>query len=341
MSRKFVHILAARPNFIKANSIIKELKKRGQKNILVHTNQHYDYLMSKIFFEQLTIPEPDYHLCVGSSSHAVQTADALVKIEEVLVEEKPDYVIVYGDVNSTLAGALAAAKLGIKVIHIEAGCRSGDLNMPEEVNRLCVDSFSTLYTCTEQSAYDELIKRRVPKESICLAGNTAIDALHSITTIPLQDEPYYIATFHRPFNVDYPERVDKILSSLNSFSRKVILPTHPRLKKNIKKDYPNIVLIDPLGYHEFISYIKYSSGVISDSGGIQCETCFFNKPLLTVRPTTEHKITLEYCNKLVSIDEIQEKNFITNLENTTPEIWDGNAGKRAVKFILNYDSRNS
>lgn len=338
MSKKFVHILAARPNFIKAISIIKELECRDQKNVIVHTNQHYDYLMSKIFFEELDIPEPDYHLSVGSGSHAKQTADALVKIEEVLIKEEPDYIIVYGDVNSTLAGALAAAKLGIKVIHVEAGCRSGDINMPEEVNRLSVDSFSTLYTCTEPSAYDELIERQVPSDRICLAGNTALDALYTFDVNAKMVEPYYLATFHRPFNVDDPIKLEKILNKLNSFSHKVIIPAHPRLKKNVTKEYSNIKFIDPLGYHEFISYIKYSEGVVSDSGGIQCEASFFHKPTLTVRPSTEHKITLDLYNQLIEPEEIAESRLVSSKLKPLPLFWDGNAGKRVVNFILNYDN---
>lgn len=337
----FVHILAARPNFIKANSIIAELNKKGLRNIIVHTNQHYDYLMSKVFFEELDIPEPDYHLSVGSGSHAKQTADALVKIEEVLIKEKPKYVIVYGDVNSTLSGALAAAKLGIKVIHVEAGCRSGDIKMPEEINRLSVDSFSTLYTCTEPSAYKELTDRLIPKERICLAGNTALDALYTSCINDKKIDPYYLATFHRPFNVDDPVKLEIILDKINSFKHRVIIPAHPRLKKNILKEYNNIDFIDPLGYNEFISYIKYSEGVISDSGGIQCEASFFHKPTLTVRPSTEHKITLDLYNRLVEPEDINENLLLKAEEKPIPNLWDGNAGKRVAKFILNYDSQNS
>lgn len=337
----FVHILAARPNFIKANSIIAELNRKGLKNIIVHTNQHYDYLMSKIFFEELDIPEPDYHLSVGSGTHAKQTADALVKIEEVLIKEKPKYVIVYGDVNSTLSGALAAAKLGIKVVHVEAGCRSGDIKMPEEINRLSVDSFSTLYTCTEPSAYKELTDRLIPKERICLAGNTALDALYSSCINDKKIDPYYLATFHRPFNVDDPVKLEIILDKINSFKHRVIIPAHPRLKKNILKDYNNIDFIDPLGYNEFISYIKYSEGVISDSGGIQCEASFFHKPTLTVRPSTEHKLTLDLYNRLVEPEDINEDLLTKAEEKSIPNLWDGNAGKRVAEFILNYDSRNS
>ena len=334
----FVHILAARPNFIKANSIIRELNERGYKNILVHTNQHYDYLMSKIFFEELNIPEPDYHLSVGSGTHAKQTADALVKIEEVLIKEKPKYVIVYGDVNSTLAGALAAAKLGIKVIHVEAGCRSGDITMPEEVNRLSVDSFSTLYTCTEPLAYKELTDRLIPEERICLAGNTALDALYTFDIEDKKNEPYYLATFHRPFNVDNTIRLETILNKLNNFSHKVIIPAHPRLKNNITKEYSNIKFIDPLGYHKFISYIKHSKGVVSDSGGIQCEASFFHKPTLTIRPSTEHKVTLELYNELIEPEEIEESRLVSSKLKSLPKFWDGNAGKRVVNFILNYDN---
>jgi len=339
---RIVHIVAARPNFIKAAPIIREFENNGHKNIIIHTNQHYDYKMSKIFFEQLDIPTPDIHLGVGSSTHAKQTADAMISIERELVGLDVDYVVVYGDVNSSMAGALAASKLNIPIVHIESGCRSYDNTMPEEVNRKIIDTISSILICTEQSAYENLIKSGFDKKSIYVAGNTAIDSMYELKFDDVGDMgyDYYLATFHRPFNVDDPLVLDSILSKFEEFSLPVIIPAHPRLKKNVTKDYKNIIFKNPLGYVEFISYIKGSSGVISDSGGVQCECGALSKPLLTLRPSTEHLITLDYGNKLIGLDDLDESSFLTYFSTQTPTEWDGNASKRAVEFILNYDTQN-
>ena len=338
MSKLFVHIVAARPNFIKAAPVVEELKLAGQDNYIIHTNQHYDYEMSKVFFEELEIPEPDAHLGTGSGTHAEQTASSLLAIEKELLEVEPDYVVVYGDVNSSLAGALAAAKLNIPVIHIESGCRSFDDSMPEEVNRKMIDSISTILTCTEDSAL-----RNLPEDSNAIVvGNTAIDSIYNLQHgEPLIEGDYYLATFHRPFNVDDSDKLHSILSRLNKFSHKVVIPAHPRLKKNIRNEYSNIEFTSPVGYASFINYIRNSKGVVSDSGGIQCEAAYYRIPLLTVRPSTEHLFTLNFTNRLVSVDGISEDNFISYDSFHLPFEWDGNAAKRAVKYILEYDSRNS
>lgn len=329
------HVLAARPNFIKAAPVVNELNKKGHSNYIIHTNQHYDYLMSAVFFSELFIPEPDAHLGIGSGSHAEQTAQALIAIEKELIKNTPDYVIVYGDVNSTISGALAATKLNIPVVHIESGCRSFDDSMPEEINRKVVDSISTLLTCTEKSALENI--KHIDPNRICLVGNTAIDSLYNLRDTPIKETfDYYLATFHRPFNVDNVENLNNILKKLNDFSHPVIIPAHPRLKKNIKRDYNNIIIKEPLGFHDFIGHIKNSKGVVSDSGGIQCETCFYNKPLITVRPSTEHPMTLKYGNRLSSIDNISEDYFRDNFIKSTPMEWDGNSSKRVVKFIEDY-----
>ena len=328
---KIVHILAARPNFIKAAPVIEALHKH--KNIIVHTNQHYDFEMSKIFFQDLDIPEPDYHLGIESGTHGEQTGKGIIEIEKVLIDTTPVIVIVYGDVNSTLAGAIAAIKMNIPVYHIESGCRSGDLSMPEEVNRIMVDSISTQLFCTEESAYNNLKQKNAH-----LVGNTAIDTLHNIqdkiwdVTNP---DLYYLCTLHRPFNVDVPSRLDSILTKLNSLDKKVIVPTHPRLNKNIinKSLYTNIKFIDPLGYIDFISYIKGCSGVITDSGGVQCEAAFFKKPTLTLRSSTEHLITLSHGNQLGDIEDIKPFTFKDIILNDLPYEWDGTAAKRIAKII--------
>lgn len=333
---KIVHIVATRPNFIKASPIIREFENKGHENVIIHTNQHYDYKMSERFFEQLDIPTPNIHLGVGSSTHAKQTADAMISIERELVDLDVDYVVVYGDVNSSMAGALAASKLNIPIIHIESGCRSYDNTMPEEVNRKIIDTISDILICTENSAYENLIKSGFDEKSIYVAGNTAIDSIYELAFNDMSgiDYDYYLATFHRPFNVDDPIILDSILSKLEDFSLPVIIPAHPRLKKNLSRDYKNIIFKEPVGYTEFISYIKRSSGVISDSGGVQCECGVLSKPLLTLRPSTEHLITLDYGNKLIGLDELDESSFPIDFSTETPTEWDGNASKRAVEFIL-------
>ena len=287
---QIAHILAARPNFIKAAPLVAKLTANGHNNVIIHTNQHYDFAMSKIFFQDLNIPNPDYNLGIKSGTHGSQTGRAIIEIEKVLKEITPDCLIVYGDVNSTLAGAIAAVKLNIPIYHIEAGCRSGDMTMPEEVNRIMVDSISTKLFCTEKSAYDNLNTKNA-----YLVGNTAIDTLHQIKNKLLNiASEYYLCTLHRPFNVDSKSKLHVILDKLNKLDSLVIIPTHPRLKNNLgTKKYKNIKFIDPLGYLKFISYIKSSKGIISDSGGIQCEAAFFQKPTLTLRPSTEHLITLD------------------------------------------------
>ncbi len=332
----YAHIVAARPNFIKAAPLVKELSNKGYSNVIIHTNQHYDYKMSKIFFQELDIPEPNYHLGIKSGTHAQQTGNSLIEIEKVLLKEQPKALIVYGDVNSTLAGALAAVKLHIPIFHIESGCRSFDKKMPEEVNRILIDNISDLLFCTEQSACDNLVSEGFNQNKIKLVGNTAIDTLHRINLNKTINKDYYLCTLHRPFNVDNKNTLHKILSKLNKLSKKVIIPAHPRLKNNIISTYNNIEFIEPLGYLDFISFLKHSKGVISDSGGIQCEASFLNVPLLTLRPTTEHLVTLKRGNTLVNIN--QNFTFNPSKYTDTPFIWDGNASKRIVNIIKNYDT---
>ena len=239
MTYKYAHILAARPNFIKAAPVIEELSEKGHENIIIHTNQHYDYKMSKIFFQELNIPEPNYHLGIKSGTHAQQTGNSLIEIEKVLLKEKPKALIAYGDVNSTLAGALAAVKLHIPVFHVESGCRSFDKTMPEEINRIVIDNISDLLFCTEQSACDNLINEGFNKDKIKLVGNTAIDTLHKIDLNKTINEDYYLCTLHRPFNVDDKDILHKILTKLDNLNKKIIIPAHPRLKNNLTYTYNN------------------------------------------------------------------------------------------------------
>lgn len=339
MKNKYIHILAARPNFVKAAPVIRELADNGCVNIIIHTNQHYDFKMSQVFFQDLDIPEPNYHLGIGSGTHAYQTGHTMIEVEKILMVEKPKAVIVYGDVNSTLAATLAAVKLQIPVYHIEAGQRSGDRAMPEEVNRVLVDHCSTLLFCIEAEAINLLAEEGI-SGNCELVGNTAIDSLCRVEnliatkSVPQQSD-YYLATLHRPFNVDNPGTLNTILQRLDAFDKLVIIPAHPRLKQNLTKQYKNINIIDPLGYMEFLAYINNSSGVISDSGGVQCEVCFLRKPLLTVRPSTEHLITLEYGNTLVpEIQNLSPDLFVKKPYFQRPKVWDGQASKRIVEKII-------
>ena len=338
---KLVHIVAARPNFIKAAPLVDALNLAGFENIIVHTNQHYDYKMSQIFFQELDIPEPKYHLGVKSGTHAEQTGNALIEIERVLNIESPNAVVVYGDVNSTLSATLAAVKLLIPIIHIEAGQRSGDKTMPEEINRILTDHCSTMLMCAEPQVLDYLKSENL--ENYELVGNTAVDCLHRIVPFlkdkksPIDGE-YYVCTLHRPFNVDDPNKLHQILSKLNNFDKPVILPAHPRLKKNLNSTYDNIQFVDPMGYVDFVNHIKHSHGIISDSGGIQCEAAFWSKPIITLRPNTEHKTTLNMGNVLCpNIEELSVDKFPKlNTTNKLPWWWDGNASKRVVEQIKKY-----
>jgi UDP-N-acetylglucosamine 2-epimerase len=337
---KLIHILAARPNFIKAAPVIKALNEANFYNLIIHTDQHYDYKLSEIFFQELAIPEPNYHLGVKSGSHAYQTGKSLMDIEEILLTETPEAVVVYGDVNSTLAGALAAAKLHIPVFHIESGCRSFDRKMPEEINRLIVDQISELLFCTEESARHNLLNEAYDSKKIFVVGNTAIDSLQSVMNmIQNKSNPYnfkyYLATLHRPFNVDNPFTLEEISTQLNNFPHPVVIPTHPRLKNNIKREYSNLIFIEPLGYLDFLTYMFYSEGILSDSGGVQCEASVLKKPLLTIRPTTEHLLTLDYSNKLVSSKELTPTLF-KSINYDCPLEWDGNASKRIANIIKEY-----
>jgi UDP-N-acetylglucosamine 2-epimerase len=330
----FVHVLAARPNFIKAAPLINEISRNGYKNIIIHTNQHYDYLMSKIFFGDLNIQEPDYHLGIKSGTHAEQTGRAMIEIEKILIKIKSKFLIIYGDVNSSLSGAIAGAKLNMKIIHVESGCRSFDKSMPEEINRILIDNLSDLLFCTEESAYKNLFNNSFNKNSFFNVGNTAIDTLANIKINSRKHNfKYYLCTLHRPFNVDDINKLDVILEKLNQFDYKVIIPAHPRTMKKINKNYNNLLFIEPLGYNDFISLLKYSEGVISDSGGVQCEASFLGKPMLTLRKSTEHLITLKYGNKLIDVNELNYKNFKTIRTKLIPKEWDGNASKRIVKRI--------
>jgi UDP-N-acetylglucosamine 2-epimerase (non-hydrolysing) len=336
---------------------------------LVHTGQHYDEKMSDLFFRQLNIPEPNINLEVGSASHAVQAARIIERFERVCLEQKPDLVMVVGDVNSTAACTFVAAKLHIKTCHYEAGLRSGDRNMPEEINRLVTDSITDLFFTTSADADENLSKEGVPKEKIHMVGNLMIDSLvkylklskkiklnlktlddKSIETgKDLYKGKFGIMTFHRPSNVDEDTALEKLVNIWCETSKIIplIFPIHPRTLKNIKKfqlyekimQCPNIYVTGPIGYLEFINLLKNAAFAITDSGGIQEEATYLNIPCLTVRPNTERPITIwEGSNKLIKVDEIEgEVNEILDgngKSGSIPKFWDGKSSNRIAQIIL-------
>ena len=347
MKYKIVIVAGARPNFMKIAPIIHELKLR--KNIeytLVHTGQHYDQDMSDIFFTQLDIPVPDINLDVGSGSHAIQTALIMERFEKVCIKEDPDMLLVVGDVNSTMACSLVAAKMGIKIAHYEAGLRSFDKSMPEEINRMVTDSICDYFFTTCQDATDNL-KSEGKTDNVFFVGNVMIDTLINQTMpIPLDlNNKYVLVTLHRPSNVDDVYNFHAIMDELLEISNKipVIFPMHPRTYKNLRdtkyiNNESDLHCTGPEGYNEFLELQWNATAVITDSGGIQEETTYLNVPCLTLRDSTERPITItEGTNKLITVSDIvYEVNEILNGNGKIGKIplgWDGRAAGRLVDVI--------
>ena len=329
----FLHIVGARPNFPKVKPLMEEMRKNGIPQKLLHTGQHYDYLMSKVFFSELNIPVPDFHLdgCLGKT-HAEQTGNMMIELEKVFEGLKPKAIIVYGDINSTLSASLSATKLHIPVIHIEAGCRSFDKKMPEEINRVIVDHISDYLFCTDSYSVKNLNKEGI-KENVYLSGNLMIDTLK---TLVIEDKPMsnVLLTLHRPSNVDDRNKLFKILGDINSLEEKVIFPAHPRVNKIIgDKKFNNINVVEPMGYVEFITNLKNCKYVISDSGGVQCEASVLNTPMITLRDTTEHLDTIKYGTNTLCVDSSELKTIPLKTSNHSPEIWDGKSAKRIVEVL--------
>lgn len=337
--------------------VFNALKKYHTDQVIVHTGQHYSANMSDIFFKQLKIKIPDVNLHVGSGSHAVQVADIMREFEPVVLKLKPDLVLIYGDVNSTLAASLVCAKLSISVGHIEAGLRSWDLTMPEEINRLVADRLSTFFFITSPEAKNNLIHEGVNKKNIYFVGNTMIDTLNSFlsnikknsgSTIPFSS--FGVVTIHRPSNVDNLAQLKKIVIALNKIAKKIplIFPVHPRTAKQLVKikgvvlDKKKIKLMEPLGYLEFLRLVYSSKMLITDSGGIQEETTFLKIPCLTLRNNTERPITVSKGSNILigdnfkllekSVDQILVGKFKTG---KIPIKWDGRAAERIAKIIIN------
>jgi len=362
MKKKIFIITGARPNFMKIAPLMREFRKHKKRFdiLLVHTGQHYDFEMSGAFFKDLNIPKPDIYLGVGSASHAAQTAEIMIVFEKVVLKEKPNLVVVVGDVNSTLACSLVASKLNVKVAHVEAGLRSFDRAMPEEINRTITDSLSEYLFVSEESGLRNLKREGISSKKVHFVGNIMIDTLlHSMPLVnecniakklDLSRNKYCVMTLHRPSNVDSKESLLEIYDILEVISQqiKIVYPIHPRTKKMIKKykllkkfnDLKALLIIDPLGYIDFIRLVKESKFVLTDSGGIQEETAVLRVPCLTMRKNTERPVTIEKgTNILVGRNKQRILETINKIlqgkqkNARTPKFWDGETAKRIVKVL--------
>jgi UDP-N-acetylglucosamine 2-epimerase (non-hydrolysing) len=348
---KILNVVGARPNFMKIAPIVEEMKKAPDLNgLLVHTGQHYDEGMSDVFFRDLGIPVPDVHLGVGSGTHAEQTARVMVEFEKVCVREKPDLVVVVGDVNSTMACTIVAAKLLIPVAHVEAGLRSFDRAMPEEVNRLVTDALADLLFTTSRDADENLKREGVDPKKIHFVGNVMIDTLlkHRKKAAELKmDKPsqYALVTLHRPSNVDDPAVLRSILEALEEISKAipVIFPIHPRTAKRVAEfglSMNGIRTMDPLGYLEFLNLTSTATVVLTDSGGLQEETTILGIPCLTLRYNTERPVTIsDGTNIMVGPHKGRILDAFRRISNGDwrpagpPEYWDGHAAERIIRVI--------
>jgi UDP-N-acetylglucosamine 2-epimerase (non-hydrolysing) len=367
---KIINVVGARPNFMKVAPMVAAMKKRPTEflPLVVHTGQHYDASMSDAFFGDLDLPEPDVHLGVGSGSHAVQTAAVMERFEPVVLKEKPDWVIVVGDVNSTIACALVCVKLGIKVAHVEAGLRSRDRSMPEEINRLLTDQIADLLFTPSSDADENLLAEGIPVERIKFVGNIMIDSLFENlerarqkqikATLGLKEREYAVLTLHRPSNVDDRETFVSILSALEKISSSlpIVFPVHPRTRKTIAEfelgeriaATENLRLIEPLGYLDFLNLYSTARLVLTDSGGIQEETTALGIPCLTLRENTERPITVEMgtnvivgtdANKIVS-EAMRVLNSSNEIHLPPPPLWDGHTADRILAVLQKVSLHN-
>jgi UDP-N-acetylglucosamine 2-epimerase (non-hydrolysing) len=357
MGIKILVVLGTRPEIIKMSPIIGELERSAVNFSILHTGQHYSYTMDQIFFEQLGLPNTKYNLGVGSGTHAEQTGKMLIGIEKIILIEQPDVVLVEGDTNTALAGALAAIKLGIKVGHVEAGLRSYDREMPEEINRIIIDHCSDLLFAPTKRSLQILLGEGIPNNKIFVTGNTIVDATYKhleiskkkdniLLKLGLTERDYFLATIHRQENVDNEERFKKILKGLEmveeKFGSDIVYPIHPRARKqakvfNIKIE--GLRLIDPLDYLSFLQLENNAKLVFTDSGGVQEETCIMKVPSVTLRDNTERPETLEVGSNTLSGTNPNEIIKKTEQMLRTERTWvnpfgNGNAGKRIVQVLL-------
>jgi UDP-N-acetylglucosamine 2-epimerase (non-hydrolysing) len=358
---KVLLIVGARPNFMKMAPLYFAMRETpALEPVIVHTGQHYDYVMSQAFFEDLELPEPNYFLESGAGTHAEQTGKIMMQFEKVLLQEKPDLVVVFGDVNSTLACSLTAKKMLIPVAHVEAGLRSFDETMPEEINRRVTDTVSDLLFTPSPDADENLRHEGVGDGRIRRVGNIMIDSLIAILDridasqeaktlqqYGLSEDAYTLVTLHRPSNVDAPDSLRSIMAYLYRLSRKVpvVFPMHPRTRKNIQgfgidSQFSDAFrIIEPVRYREFITLQKNACFVLTDSGGIQEETTFLGLPCLTLRPNTERPITIvEGTNELVDMDSVEKHSDLILAgdwkQGHIPDLWDGHTAERIVRALL-------
>jgi UDP-N-acetylglucosamine 2-epimerase (non-hydrolysing) len=345
-----LHVVGARPNFMKVAPVMRALEDRGAAQTLVHTGQHYDANMSDVFFTQLGMAAPDVNLDVGSGSHAVQTAEIMTRFEPVLLEHNPDVVLVYGDVNSTVAAALVCSKLGVRLGHVEAGLRSFDRAMPEEINRLLTDQLADLLFTPSEDGDVNLQREGIPLEKIHRVGNVMIDTL--VRLLPAAEKAngmpgrYALVTLHRPSNVDSRERLREIVKSLMEIQNEVdvVFPVHPRTRDRLAElalDTGRLRLLGPLPYIEFLALQRRAAVVITDSGGIQEETTFLRVPCLTLRTSTERPITVSIgSNVLVGGDLARLREETSRVlrgqakQGGVPPLWDGQAAERIADIVM-------
>jgi UDP-N-acetylglucosamine 2-epimerase (non-hydrolysing) len=354
---RIAYVVGTRPNFVKTAPVIGAMRERHPegRHAIVHTGQHYDRLMSEVFLEELGVPAPDHMLEVGSGSHAVQTARTMERLEPVLAEERPDLLVVPGDVNSTLAAALTAVKMGIPVAHVESGLRSFDLTMPEEVNRIVTDRFSRYLFLHSEEASENLRAEGIPEERMQMVGNTMIDTLVALeerfraagAAAGLGVEPgsYALVTLHRPALVDGELLAETVvqLAALAS-QMPVVFPVHPRTRKmmaGMETDHPGLLLSEPLGYLEFLSLLADAGAVLTDSGGIQEETTYLGVPCFTLRANTERPVTVRAgTNTLLGLDPAAIAGIPAALAaggkapSEPPPLWDGGAAERVADVLL-------
>ena len=361
---KIICVVGARPNFIKAAPVVEALRKWPRAQVrLIHTGQHHDQGMSKVFFEELGLPMPDVDLQVGSGSHGEQTGLIMIRFEAVLKEERPDLVIVFGDVNSTVAASLCAAKLGIRVAHVEAGLRSFDRSMPEELNRVVTDHLSDYLFVTERSGQENLLREGISQDQIFFVGNVMVDTLlkHRDRArqsgmrekLNLSAESFGVLTLHRPSNVDDPKTLEEILDTISEVGKElpIVFPCHPRTRQQLDrsrskhvhdmtKKTSGLIVVEPLGYMEFLSLISEARLVLTDSGGIQEETTVLGVPCLTLRENTERPVTVaQGTNVLVGNNPYRILTAVSKVLNggcpkgRVPDLWDGKAAERIVDIL--------
>ncbi len=349
---KLLHIVGARPNFPKLAPVYRAAARAGVDQVVVHTGQHYDEAMSGSFFRELGIPAPDVNLEVGSGSHAAQTACIIERFEPVLLQHRPDWLVVYGDVNSTMATAVVAAKLGVRIAHVEAGLRSGDRAMPEEINRLITDRLADLLLTPSIDANATLRSEGEPESEIVFVGNVMIDTLFTSLDAAKRsgygdsvgaDGSHVVVTLHRPSNVDDPQRLSVLANSLRDIARtrRVFFPAHPRTQARLREtgiSLDGVQLSDPIGYHEMLDLVRSAHCVVTDSGGLQEETTALGVPCFTLRDNTERPITItEGTNQLVKdpgLLPVLVAGATRSASTKRPEGWDGHAGERIVAALI-------